>query len=387
MEKIITSIQTNSCLNAMKSAIISIAPMNVAVSILMLIGLGYENAFHVTLVDASLKIKLYEVYVYLMTCIISYKIYESMKTTFQDIDPMIGVGALVLLIVPGFNQNTIQWLPILSMFLSLALSYFMVILSKIRMKTQAVPPAVVNTLNGLIMPVLLLILALTLGMVVPNLFHALGNILISITGIFGTYVFLIIVIVAILGIWVKGLHGIATVSSLMRPFWYFMMVMNTFSLLNGVDGHYVATESFMQWTVWLGGSGCTIGLSIALRFLAKSRALKQLGKDSINANLFNINENIVFGVPLADNPMFRIPFFLAPILCGTLSYWAIATDLVRGPSLVMPWVLPTPIGFYFATLFDIKAFLLGLVLIVISFVVYLPFFIKYDKQLVLEEQQ
>ena len=168
---------------------------------------------------------------------------------------------------------------------------------------------------------------------------------------------------------------------MVRPFWLYMMIVNGYMVLQGKPIPYIGSEAFLQWAVWIGGSGCTIGLSILLFKFSKSKQLKELGKEAIIPNIFNINENIVFGVPIVDNKHFRIPFFAAPIICAIIAYTTFSLGWVTIPAVVSPWVLPGPIGIFISTLGDFRSIILSLVLISVSTLVYLPFFIQYDKEL------
>ena len=57
----------------------------------------------------------------------------------------------------------------------------------------------------------------------------------------------------------------------------------------------IAAEPFFQWFIWIGGSGCTIGLAILMAFRAKSKYASSLGKTCIVPSLFNINEPVFLG--------------------------------------------------------------------------------------------
>ena len=50
-----------------------------------------------------------------------------------------------------------------------------------------------------------------------------------------------------------------------------------------------------------------------------------------------------------------------------------------------PWTLPGPIGAFLATNGDIRALILNVLLIILSIVIYYPFFVRYDKKLLAEE--
>ena len=58
--------------------------------------------------------------------------------------------------------------------------------------------------------------------------------------------------------------------------------------------------------VQIGGAGNTLGLCIATLF-AKSEKYKAMRKLVIPANIFNINEPIIFGFPIMLNPLYVIP--------------------------------------------------------------------------------
>ena len=52
-----------------------------------------------------------------------------------------------------------------------------------------------------------------------------------------------------------------------------------------------------------------------------------------------------------------------------------------------PWTLPGPIGAFLATGSDWRAIVLNVVLILLSILIYYPFFAMYDKSLLAQEQE
>jgi PTS system cellobiose-specific IIC component len=149
----------------------------------------------------------------------------------------------------------------------------------------------------------------------------------------------------------------------------------------------VAPEPFYQWFIWIGGSGATLGLVLAMLFFSKSNYLKTLSKACIVPGIFNINEPVVFGVPIVLNPLLMIPFIFIPIITGTLSYFATVVGFVSPTYVLAPWTLPAPIGAYLATGGDWRAVILVLINIAISFFIYLPFFKMYDRKMVEAEKE
>ncbi len=139
--------------------------------------------------------------------------------------------------------------------------------------------------------------------------------------------------------------------------------------------------------MWIGGSGCTIGLAILLATRAKSSYGKTLGRTSIVSSIFNINEPIIFGCPIVLNPVLIPPFIIVPLVNATIAYFAAASGLINRVTSTPPWTLPGPIGAFLATNGDIRAALLNIVLIIISIVIYYPFFKVYDKKMLEEEKE
>lgn len=120
------------------------------------------------------------------------------------------------------------------------------------------------------------------------------------------------------------------------------------------------TEQFFQWFVYIGGAGATLALCILLTFFSKSAMGKMMGKVTIIPGLFNINEPIIFGLPLVLNPYFAIPFILAPLAMGVITWLATIMHLVNRTIALVPWTLPGPIGAFMATGFDWRAIILAL---------------------------
>jgi PTS system cellobiose-specific IIC component len=180
--------------------------------------------------------------------------------------------------------------------------------------------------------------------------------------------------------WSAGIHGVSVVGSIARPVWTQLLDANTAAQAAGDALPHIAPEPFYQWFIWIGGSGATIGLVLLLAFAAKSKYGKSLGRTALAPGLFNINEPLIFGAPIVLNPILLIPFILAPIVMGTIAYIATALGMVGRVYILAPWTLPGPIGAYLATGGDWRAAVLNLLLILVSAVIYYPFFKIYDNQ-------
>lgn len=137
----------------------------------------------------------------------------------------------------------------------------------------------------------------------------------------------------------------------------------------------------------VGGGGATLSLCIMLAFMSKSSRLRLIGKASIVPSLFNINEPIVFGAPIAFNPILMIPMWINGLLGPIIVWFAMSLGLVPIPYQPFQlWYIPTIIQSWFITR-SISGIILVVVLFIISWVVYLPFFRIYDKQAVIQDQE
>lgn len=206
---------------------------------------------------------------------------------------------------------------------------------------------------------------------------------------------MIVLILLITLLWVAGIHGVSIIGSLARPFWITAAEGNIDIIQNnglenlyypGIDGASILTEPFYQWFVWIGGAGATIGLIISMLIVAKSKYGKTMTSASAIPVIFNINEPVMFGFPIVMNPTLLIPFILAPIVMGILSYCAMFFGFVALPSLTPAWTLPAPIGAFFSTL-DWKSIILCILMIVVSTIIWFPFARAYDKQVLNQERE
>jgi PTS system cellobiose-specific IIC component len=176
-----------------------------------------------------------------------------------------------------------------------------------------------------------------------------------------------------------GIHGISIINSILLALWQKYLALNAQAFANHATLEYITAYPFFQWFIWIGGAGSTLGLNILLLF-NKNEYLKNIGKSSITFSIFNINEPLLFGLPIIFNPYFLVPFMLVPIANGIISYLAFYFNLVNKVYIEVPWMLPFFIGSYLSTN-DYKAIILSLINLVISIVIYYPFLKAYQKHL------
>lgn len=186
--------------------------------------------------------------------------------------------------------------------------------------------------------------------------------------------------------WFFGIHGDSIVTSVMGPIWQTLSAQNLAQTQGGLAATNIITQQFRDVYLIAGGTGFTGALLIAIWLVAKSTRLKQLSKLAAPAAIFNINEPIIFGLPIVLNPLMLIPFLVTPIVLCTLTYIVIAIGWVPPTSgISIPWTTPIFISGFLTT--GISGVVLQAVNLVIATAIYLPFIKVLDKQYLHEESQ
>ncbi|WP_051599951.1 PTS sugar transporter subunit IIC [Mycoplasma elephantis] len=260
---------------------------------------------------------------------------------------------------------------------------------------KSVPEVVAKPFNAIIPMLFVMVPAVLLFNVLKFDIHKFASLLLQpIQGLVAGNNFFgfIVVILFVMLLWIAGIHGMAIVGAVARPFWL-IAIDDNLSLtetlgrksITAADGANILVEPFFQWFVWIGGAGATLGLLIVMLFIAKSKYIRAITYPSIVPGIFNINEPVIFGYPLVLNPILAIPAILAPLTMGTLSFIAMKLNLVNVPIIVVGWTLPSPVGAVLATNLDWRALVLCLLMIAVSCVIWWPFAKMYDNVLLKQE--
>lgn len=141
----------------------------------------------------------------------------------------------------------------------------------------------------------------------------------------------------------------------------------------------IVSKSFMDTFVIMGGTGCLIGLLIAMIIFGKRSSTKKLSKMAFVPCLFNISELLVFGLPVIYNPLMIIPFILSPVLCYTSAYLLTMVGFLPEVVNEVVWTTPPIMSGYLAT-GSVRGIIVQLINIAISVACYAPFVILYEKK-------
>ncbi|MGL5100591.1 MAG: PTS sugar transporter subunit IIC, partial [Fusobacteriaceae bacterium] len=251
---------------------------------------------------------------------------------------------------------------------------------------EGVPDSVARSFEALFPTVAVVVLVWTICVGLKFDIHNVFNTMFEpLKAVVDTPVGAVVIVMLITMLWTAGIHGVSVIGAMARPIWLEMLTANADALQAGDKVlPYITPEPFFQWFIWVGGAGGTLGL-VALMLFSKSKYLKDLGRATIIPAIFNINEPIIFGLPIMLNPFFTIPFILGPVLATIVSYAVMSMELVSRPAILAPWTFPAPIGAYLATGGDWRAIVLSTFNIVLMGAVYYPFFKAYDKKMTAQE--
>ena len=187
-------------------------------------------------------------------------------------------------------------------------------------------------------------------------------------------------------LWFFGLHGQIIVNSVLDPIWNTLSLENLEAFQISGELPHIVTKQFIEtFTVGIGGTGMTLAVVVCLLAFSKSKQLKEVGKLSGPAGVFNVNEPVIFGLPIVMNPIIFIPWVLAPLVVVAFSYFVMLIGIVPPPTgVAVPWTVPI----FFSGMLATNSIMGGILQIVNLFIVmgiWFPFIKVLDKQYYMSE--
>ncbi|MBB9838704.1 PTS sugar transporter subunit IIC [Escherichia coli] len=128
-----------------------------------------------------------------------------------------------------------------------------------------------------------------------------------------------------------------------------------------------------------GGSGMTLGLLLAIFIASKRAEYRDLAKMSFIPGIFNINEPIMFGLPIVLNPIMMVPFIMVPIVNCAIGYFFVSMEIIPPVAYAVPWTTPGPLIAFLGTGGNWLALLVGFLCLGVATMIYLPFVIAANK--------
>lgn len=170
-----------------------------------------------------------------------------------------------------------------------------------------------------------------------------------------------------------GIHQSVINAVLTEPFMLVNMNENMTAVQAGQAAPHILNTNFQTVYAQMGGTGATISLLIAVFFFVKFKPYRDVSKLGLAPELFNINEPIIFGMPIVFNLPMIIPFVLNPIIGALIGYFATAIGFVAPLAYLVPWTTPPLISGFIGSGGDIKVVLVQIIILIIGVAIYLPF--------------
>lgn len=168
------------------------------------------------------------------------------------------------------------------------------------------------------------------------------------------------------------------------PIWMDGIAANAAAVAAGNAPTNISLMETFNGLIDIGGVGATLTLVLLMCF-SKSKKLKTIGRMCALPGILNINEPVVFGAPVAYNPILMIPFWLNAIVLPLVAGIAYKTGIVAIPSAVNQlWYFPTVIQAFINSGFG--GVVLTIVLTALSLAIWYPFFKTYEADVVVQEQ-
>lgn len=188
-----------------------------------------------------------------------------------------------------------------------------------------------------------------------------------------------------------GVHGPNLLSGIVTPL-VFANSMDNQALIDagvslvGNPDVKIFTQQVNQVFIRSGGCGATMGLIIASLLTAKSRQIKSVTRVAIIPGIFNINEPLIFGIPIMFNPYLIAPYILAPLSSLFITWFAISSGFMSPMgALMLPWTTPPILYGFFID--GWHGAIVQIANIIAATIIYLPFLKMQDNECLEEESE
>lgn len=165
--------------------------------------------------------------------------------------------------------------------------------------------------------------------------------------------------------WFLGIHGGNMLRSVVEQF--------------GTNGGMALSKQLFDVFVWYGGTGATLCVLMTVLCTKRENSAKRIAMLALIPSLFNINEIILFGLPIVFNPLFFIPFLIVPIVLTILTYIAVFFNFIPYEIFAIEWTTPVLISGYLATK-SFNGVLFQLICVIVGTLIYVPFVGHYNME-------
>lgn len=176
-----------------------------------------------------------------------------------------------------------------------------------------------------------------------------------------------------------GLNGVGVLSPILNSIWLTAQNSNITAASSGKVPPYVWASGSFSVFGGVGAGSSALMLIIAILLVSKRSDYRTIAKISLAPGIFNVGEPILFGLPVVLNPVYLVPFILAPLVNVAFSYWVSVMGLVNPVQVAVPSIMPPVIGPFLACNYDWRAIVLSILNLLIALAIWIPFVIAADK--------
>ena len=172
--------------------------------------------------------------------------------------------------------------------------------------------------------------------------------------------------------WFFGIHGTNLLEPVTTSIYVPAMEENMAAVAASLPPPNVFTKTFFDAFIAMGGAGATLCLLAAVFIYSRRGSMFKISQISFIPAVFNINEMIMFGLPIVLNPIFLIPFLVVPLVQCVITYLATVWGFVPHTIHEIGWTAPPFISGYAAT-GSIAGSIMQLVNLMVGIAIYMPF--------------
>jgi lactose/cellobiose-specific phosphotransferase system IIC component len=173
-------------------------------------------------------------------------------------------------------------------------------------------------------------------------------------------------------LWFFGIHGANALEPVMAEIYLPAAAANELAAASGGVPPFIFTKTFFDAYISMGGAGNTLSLLAALFIIRKKSGVKRIAAISLFPAVFNINEILLFGVPVVLNPIYLIPFVVVPLALTVISWGAVLAGILPVFTADVAWTTPAIISGYAAS-GSAAGSLMQVLNIAVGLLIYLPF--------------
>jgi len=173
-------------------------------------------------------------------------------------------------------------------------------------------------------------------------------------------------------LWFFGIHGSNVLEPVVNEIYAPAAEAINVLAAEGKTSPVIFTKTFFDTYVTIGGAGGTLALLAALFTVRKGSGTRRIAVLSLVPGIFNINETLLFGLPIVMNPVYLFPFVMVPVALTLTSWGAVALGLLPVSAAEVAWTTPAIISGYVAA-GSIAGSVMQIVNLFISYLIYVPF--------------